>query len=152
VLLEAILHAVVPYKYVDHAYADAVLAIANTPGGLERVREIYGGSVVVIPYARSGFPLAKLCAQVFSSKVGEDTIGLVLMQQGIVSFGETARVSYERMVDLVTRAEQCLVDRGARPRDLSPVPQQWRMALSLTRPYQLSAKICVYVRLTIDFF
>jgi rhamnose utilization protein RhaD (predicted bifunctional aldolase and dehydrogenase) len=121
-LLEAILHAVVPYKYVDHAYADAVLAIANTPGGLERVREIYGDSVVVIPYARSGFPLAKLCAEVFSSEVGEDTIGLVLMQQGIVSFGETAKVSYERIVDLVTRAEQVLacaaivaIDRGARP-------------------------------------
>jgi len=121
-LLEAVLHAVVPYKYVDHVYADAVLAIANTPGGLERVREIYGDSVVVIPYARSGFPLAKLCTEVFSSEVREDTIGLVLMQQGIVSFGETAKVSYERIVDLVTRAEQVLacaaivaIDRGARP-------------------------------------
>ena len=113
--LEAILHAVLPYKYVDHAHADAVLAITNTPRGLERVREIYGDSVVIIPYARSGFPLAKRCADIFSSGAIENTIGIVFMQHGIVSCGETARVSYERMIDLVTRAEQYLIARGARP-------------------------------------
>lgn len=113
--LEAILHAVLPYKYVDHAHADAVLAITNTPRGLERVREIYGDSVVIIPYARSGFPLAKRCADIFSSGAIENTIGIVFMQHGVVSFGETARVSYERMIDLVTRAEQYLIARGARP-------------------------------------
>ena len=112
---EVILHAVLPYKYVDHAQADAVLAITNTPSGWERVREIYGDSAVIVPYARSGFPLAKLCAETLSPGVGESTIGIVLMQHGIVSFGETARISYERMVDLVARAEQYLVDRRARP-------------------------------------
>ena len=115
VSLEALLHAVLPHKYVDHVQADAVLAIVNTPGGLERVREVYGDSVVVVPYARTGLPLAKLCAEAFSSGVGENVVGVVLMQQGIVSFGETARVSYERMVDLVARAEQYLVEREARP-------------------------------------
>lgn len=113
--LDAISHAVLPYKYVDHAHADAVLAITNTPRGLERVREIYGDSVVIIRYARSGFPLAKICAETFPSEVGENTIGIVFMQHGIVSCGETARVSYERMIDLVTRAEQYLIARGARP-------------------------------------
>jgi len=113
--LEAMLHAILPYKYVDHTYPDAVLAITNTPSGLERLREVYGDSVVIIPYARSGFPLAKLCAEVFSSEVGENIIGIALMQHGIVSFGETAKTSYERMVDLVTHAEQYLIDRGARP-------------------------------------
>lgn len=113
--LEAISHAVLPYKYVDHTHADALLAITNTPSGLERVREIYGDSVVIIHYARSGFPLAKICAETFPSEVGENTIGIVLMQHGVVSFGETARVSYERMIDLVTRAEQYLIARGARP-------------------------------------
>jgi len=113
--LEAILHAVLPYKYVDHTQADAVLAITNTPSGLERIREIYDNAVVIIPYARSGFPLAKLCAETFSSEAEGNTIGIVLMQHGIVSFGETAKISYERMIDLVTRAEQYLIDRGARP-------------------------------------
>src|SRR4029450_5711374 len=53
--VEAILHAVLPFKYVDHTHADAVVTVTNTPGGEERVREIYGDSVVVIPYVMPGF-------------------------------------------------------------------------------------------------
>ena len=117
--VNALLHAVLPYKYVAHAYPDAVLAIVNTPGAQTRVREVFGDAVVVVPYARSGLPLARLCADVFPSEVGENTIGIVLMQQGIVSFGETAKASYERLVDLVTRAERYLSDHRAR---LTPVP------------------------------
>jgi len=113
--LEAMFHVVLPYKYVDHVQTDAVLAIANTPNGLEHFQEIYGDLVIVVPYARAGLPLAKVCAEALSSGVGENTIGVVLARQGIVSFGETAKVSYERLVDLVTRAEQYLVERKARP-------------------------------------
>ena len=110
-----LLHAVLPFRYVDHAQPDAVLAIANTPGGWQRFQEIYGQSVVLLPYRRSGLALAKMCATALSSGIGERTIGLVLMQNGVVSFGETAQASYERMVDLISRAEQYLADRGARP-------------------------------------
>ena len=112
--LNVLLHAVLPYKYVDHTQPDALLAVANTPGGWERFQEIYGDSVVIVPYARTGLPLAKLCAEALSSGTGEGILGLVLMQNGLVSFGETAKASYERMVDLVTRAERYLMDRGAR--------------------------------------
>src|SRR5438552_11437971 len=48
--VEAILHAILPYKYVDHTHSDAVLAVCNTEGGEKRIREIYGDLVVVIPY------------------------------------------------------------------------------------------------------
>src|SRR5574338_625561 len=47
--VETILHAILPYKYVDHTHADAVLAITNTPNGTDRIREVYGDSVVIIP-------------------------------------------------------------------------------------------------------
>lgn len=113
--LEAILHAVVPHKYVDHVYADAVLAIASTPAGLERFQEIYGDSVIVIPYARAGLSLARLCAEAFSSEAGKNIIGLVLMQNSVISFGETAKGSYERLVNLITCAEQYMVDHKVWP-------------------------------------
>ena len=115
--LDGLLHAIVPHRFVNHVYPDAVLAIANTPRGLERVREVFGDAIPVIPYARSGFPLAKLCAETFStssSRARTDTLGIVLMQHGLVSFGETARACYERTVDLVTRAEQYLRDHTPR--------------------------------------
>lgn len=111
--VETLIHAILPYKYVDHTHADALLAITNTPGGLERVREIYGDLVVIIPYVRSGFPLAKRCAEIVPNAVGPQTIGMVLMHHGLVSFGATAREAYERMLDLVTRAEQYLAEQQA---------------------------------------
>ncbi len=106
--VEAILHACLPYKYVDHTHADAVITITNTDGGLKRIREIYGDSVVIIPYVMPGFDLARLCAERFAADAGPQTRGMVLMNHGIFSFAETARESYERMIELVTRAEEYL--------------------------------------------
>ncbi|MGH8730022.1 MAG: class II aldolase/adducin family protein, partial [Burkholderiales bacterium] len=39
--VETILHAILPYKYVDHTHADALLAITNTPKSDELIRKIY---------------------------------------------------------------------------------------------------------------
>ncbi|HKB59025.1 MAG TPA: bifunctional aldolase/short-chain dehydrogenase [Gallionellaceae bacterium] len=106
--VEAILHAILPYRYVDHTHADAVIAITNTADGEARIREIYGDAVVVIPYVMPGFDLARLCAAHFARETGPNTIGMVLLNHGIFSFGETARESYERMIALVGRAEDYL--------------------------------------------
>ena len=106
--VEAILHACLPYKYVDHTHADAVLAITDTADGARRVRELYGDSVVVIPYVMPGFDLARLCAQEYPRQANANTIGMVLLNHGIFSFGDSARQSYERMIDLVSRAEDYL--------------------------------------------
>ncbi len=111
--VEAILHAVLPYKYVDHTHADAVITATNAPGGAERVQEIYGDSVVVIPYVMPGFDLARLCAARFPAEASSRTLGMVLMNHGIFSFGDSARESYERMIALVTRAEEYLARKGA---------------------------------------
>src|SRR6266542_4565100 len=63
--VETILHASLSFQFVDHTHADALLAITNTPHGVERVHDAYGESVVVIPYVMPGFDLAKLVAQEF---------------------------------------------------------------------------------------
>jgi rhamnose utilization protein RhaD (predicted bifunctional aldolase and dehydrogenase)/NAD(P)-dependent dehydrogenase (short-subunit alcohol dehydrogenase family) len=111
--VEAILHAALPYKFVDHTHADAVVTVTNSPDGLAHVREIYGSSVVIIPYVMPGFDLARLCAERFPAESGPETIGMVLLNHGIFSFGETARESYERMIHLVGLAEEFLEARGA---------------------------------------
>ena len=103
--VETILHASLPYKFVDHTHADAVLTVTNAPEGERRIRAIYGDTVVIIPYVMPGFDLAMLCAREYPRQAGPNTIGMVLMNHGIFSFGESARQSYERMIDLVGRAE-----------------------------------------------
>jgi rhamnose utilization protein RhaD (predicted bifunctional aldolase and dehydrogenase)/NAD(P)-dependent dehydrogenase (short-subunit alcohol dehydrogenase family) len=111
--VEAILHAILPYRFVDHTHADAVIAVCNTADGAARIRDIYGESVVVIPYVMPGFELARLCAERFPAQPGPALIGMVLLNHGIFSFGDTARESYERMIRLVGMAEEYLQRRGA---------------------------------------
>ena len=106
--VETILHALLPYKYVDHTHADAVVSITNTKDGMERIKSLYGNKVVIIPYVMPGFDLARLCAEIFPEKADSETIGMVLMNHGIFSFGDNARQSYERMIELVTMAEDYL--------------------------------------------
>jgi rhamnose utilization protein RhaD (predicted bifunctional aldolase and dehydrogenase)/NAD(P)-dependent dehydrogenase (short-subunit alcohol dehydrogenase family) len=118
--VETILHASLPYKFVDHTHADAVISMTNTANGWERIREVYGEDVVVIPYVMPGFDLARDCAQKFAAERSDRTIGMVLMNHGIFSFGATAAESYERMIALVDRAEVYLQKQGAW--DLPSVP------------------------------
>jgi len=111
--VEAILHAILPYPYVDHTHADAIVSITNTADGEARIREIYGDTMVVIPYVMPGFDLAKLCAERFAAEAGPNTIGMVLLNHGIFSFGQNAKESYERMIALVNRAENYLQSNNA---------------------------------------
>ena len=113
--IETILHGSLPYKYVDHTHADAVLAISDTGDGAHLIRQVYGDLCVIIPYLMPGFDLAKHCAREFPRQKTDRTIGMVLLNHGIFSFGATALESYERMIDLVSRAEDYLQSRGAWP-------------------------------------
>jgi rhamnose utilization protein RhaD (predicted bifunctional aldolase and dehydrogenase)/NAD(P)-dependent dehydrogenase (short-subunit alcohol dehydrogenase family) len=111
--VEAILHAIIPYKFVDHTHADAVIAVTNTSDGRKCIEEIFGGRVVIIPYVMPGFKLARLCAERFPQEATAQTEGMILLKHGIFTFGETARESYERMIALVDEAEHYLQNHGA---------------------------------------
>ncbi|MFM2082244.1 MAG: hypothetical protein RL380_935, partial [Verrucomicrobiota bacterium] len=111
--VEAIVHAVIPHKFVDHTHTDALLAVMNTPGGEARVREIYGDRVIVVPYVMPGFKLARLCAELYPKHATAKTIGLVLLNHGLFTFGDTAKISYERMIELVSLAEKHLEQKHA---------------------------------------
>ena len=111
--IETILHGCLPWNFVDHTHADAVLAVSNTQDGGRRIREVYGERCVVIPYLMPGFDLAQYCAREFRHQGTPATTGMVLLSHGIFSFGDTARESYERMIELVTLAEKYLESKRA---------------------------------------
>ena len=106
--VEAILHALIPYRFVDHTHADAIVTITNTADGEARIRELFGDEAIVLPYVMPGFDLAKLCAEALPELAKQRTIGMVLMNHGIFTFGDTAKESYDRMIELVGRAEDYL--------------------------------------------
>jgi rhamnose utilization protein RhaD (predicted bifunctional aldolase and dehydrogenase)/NAD(P)-dependent dehydrogenase (short-subunit alcohol dehydrogenase family) len=111
--VETILHAALPFKFVDHTHADAVVTITNTSNGEDRIREIYGERAVIIPYVMPGFDLAKEVVRIFSEQSSDKTEGMILMNHGIFTFGESAKESYERMINLVSEAEDYLINQDA---------------------------------------
>jgi rhamnose utilization protein RhaD (predicted bifunctional aldolase and dehydrogenase)/NAD(P)-dependent dehydrogenase (short-subunit alcohol dehydrogenase family) len=104
--VEALLHAFIPRKFIDHTHSTAMLALTDQPDGEALCREVYGERVGYVPYLMPGFGLAKAAAQVFDADPSVE--GLILVKHGIFSFGADARQAYERMIALVTLAEERL--------------------------------------------
>ena len=123
--IETLLHAVLPYKFVEHTHADSVLALTNTANGARIAVEVFGTLAPLVPFRHSGFALAKACHEVFTTQATADTIGLILLHHGVFAFGHTARESYENMLRLVTLAEQYLQRHGAWRLPADDAPGRW---------------------------
>jgi rhamnose utilization protein RhaD (predicted bifunctional aldolase and dehydrogenase) len=106
--VEAILHAVIPSAFVDHTHADAVVTITNTPDGMHRIGEIYGDRIFIVPYVMPGFELAREVYEMTRDVDWAELEGIILMNHGVFTFGDDARSSYERMIQIVTEAEDYL--------------------------------------------
>jgi rhamnose utilization protein RhaD (predicted bifunctional aldolase and dehydrogenase)/NAD(P)-dependent dehydrogenase (short-subunit alcohol dehydrogenase family) len=111
--IETLAHAFLPQKFIDHTHADAMLALTNQSAAAKRVREALGEDVIVLDYVKPGFKLAKAAAAAYESQPGSKA--MVWMRHGLVTWGRTARESYEATIELVTRAERYLAQRATRP-------------------------------------
>lgn len=111
--VEAILHALIPFDFVDHTHSDAVVAITNTPEGERTIQRVLGDRVLYIPYVMPGFALARLVYELTRDTDWSKYDGMVLQHHGIFSFANDGRESYERMIRLVTLAEDFLKAKGA---------------------------------------
>lgn len=120
--IETLLHAFLPAKAVLHTHADAILAITNTRGREETVKKCFGTSVITVPYRRPGFKLSQEVAEAFASSPSAS--GLILMNHGLITWGDSSREAYERHIALVTRAEEFLAALSAPPP--TPVPRSAR--------------------------
>ena len=111
--IETLLHAFLPGKFIDHTHAGAVLALTDQPDGAAVCAEAFGDKVILVPYIMPGFTLAK--AAWLAHRDNPDAEAMILMKHGVFTFGDTARSAYDRMIDLVSRAEQRV---AAAPRKL----------------------------------
>ena len=111
--VEALLHAIIPFKYVDHTHADAVVTITNNEKGERLIRKIYKNRVLIVPYVMSGFILAKKVYEMTRNINWHEVEGIILMNHGIFTFSDNAKASYEQMIHLVSLAENYLQASGA---------------------------------------
>ncbi|MGB9442291.1 MAG: bifunctional aldolase/short-chain dehydrogenase [Desulfobacterales bacterium] len=107
--VEALLHAFLPPKYIDHTHADSMLILTNQTEGTGLVKKALGPRVAVLPYTMSGLPLAKAVAAQYAKQ--PDLEAIVIINHGIFTFGEDALTSYERMIAYVDRAEKYVTQR-----------------------------------------
>ncbi|MBU3980723.1 MAG: bifunctional aldolase/short-chain dehydrogenase [Proteobacteria bacterium] len=110
--IETILHAIIPFKYVDHTHADSVLTITNNERGEELIQKIYKDQVLIVPYVKPGFILAKKVYELTRSIDWENIDAIILMNHGVFTFADDARTSYERMIHIASLAEDYLKKQG----------------------------------------
>ena len=154
--IETLLHAFIPLDWVDHSHADAILTLTNQPDGVGRIREVFGDSVGFVPYIKPGFDLSRVAADVYDSDPSVD--GLILDKHGLVTFGETAQASYERHIQLVSRAEARISQTWVGPRrpargtdsDASRLAVKLRGALSRRRHVIVRCDTTPRVRAFVD--
>lgn len=119
--IEAIVHAVIPHRFVDHSHADAILTLSNGQFGSGIWAELFGDRLAVLPYVKPGFDLAKQI-KAFRDKGGfDDCTGLVLEHHGLFTFSEDAEEAYTRHIEFVEIAERYLNDRFGPAQIGSPV-------------------------------
>ncbi len=119
--VEIMLHAFLPQKFIDHTHPSAVLGVIDQPDGEKRCADLFGDRMGFVPYLMPGFGLAKKAIEVFEGTKPAD--GLVLGKHGIVTFGESAHEAYERMIEMVSLAED-YIGRNAKSRTVATPRRQ----------------------------
>lgn len=110
--VESLLHAFLPFTAVQHSHADVIVTLTNQPNGHEAVREVFGNDVLILPYAMPGFDLAQLAVRTWEEGYREGMLGMVLLNHGLFTFGETTKEAYDRHIELITRAEEHLAEKA----------------------------------------
>ncbi|SVA10107.1 uncharacterized protein METZ01_LOCUS62961 [marine metagenome] len=102
--VETLLHTYLPHKYVDHTHSNAFLSLVNLKNSKEICKKLFGNKLGIVPYVMPGFELAKLCHNIYQSNTNVE--GLILLNHGIFTFGDTAKQSYDRMIKYVNVVEK----------------------------------------------
>ncbi len=145
--VETLLHAYLPHPFIDHSHATAMLALADLPEAAEIVAELFGDRVALVPYIMPGFGLAKKAAEVFEQK--PDVEGMLLVNHGHFTFGDTAKESYERHIEQVNAVEAYFARKGNRRPPARPVEKvdatrllpRLRGALAADRPREAAMPV-----------
>lgn len=126
--VEALLHAFLPHKFIDHTHASAILSLTNQKFGIKICKDILGDSAGIVPYVMPGFELAKMALSIYQQNT--NITSLILIKHGIFTFADNARDSYENMVSIVQNFEDYI--KANRKKFLTPTSQNYSDLLPLS--------------------
>lgn len=118
--IEAVLHAIIPHKHVDHTHANAIISLTNQPDGEAIIRDLFPDTTIV-PYVMPGFVLSQVCRRILKDQ--PDAKHMILMNHGIFTFHDDPRQSYDDMIGMCDAAEKRLERGAARPFGMARLPE-----------------------------
>ena len=134
--IETLLHAFLPFHSVVHSHADAIVALTNTRNSDELLHEVYGDRAAIVEYLRPGFALSKLVGQ--RVRENPDVDGVILVNHGLFTWGDTAKEAYLKHLNLVDTAAEYAEEKAkgrtifsVREGGLLPEDERRRLAAGL---------------------
>ncbi len=109
--IDTAMHGLVDALHVDHLHPDAGIAVATAADGEALTHEIFGDSVVWVPWRRPGFQLGLDIAEI--KEKNPQAIGCVLGGHGITAWGDTSDQAEERSLAIIRAAEAFIEERTA---------------------------------------
>ncbi|KIM07453.1 MAG: oxidoreductase [Sulfurovum sp. PC08-66] len=119
--VEAILHAIIPFKFVDHTHADAIVTISNSLHGKEHIAALFP-DFLIVDYVMPGFILAQKIYEMSHDADWQRRGGIILHHHGIFTFDNDAQKSYNKMIDAITKAEAFLETNASF--EIQSIPQE----------------------------
>nr|WP_146845405.1 bifunctional aldolase/short-chain dehydrogenase [Cellulomonas terrae] len=102
--IDTAMHALVDAAHVDHLHPDSGIAFATAADGEKLTAEVFGDTVVWVPWRRPGFQLGLDIAAIKAAN--PQAIGCVLGGHGITAWGDTSAEAEERSLHIVRTAEE----------------------------------------------
>jgi len=107
--IETLLHGFVGAQAVVHTHADAIVSLTNNDRPQEVLSGVYGKEVIALEYRRPGFRISREVADAIAAT--PQARALVLERHGTICWGATVREAYDATLELITRAEEAIVER-----------------------------------------
>ena len=95
-------------KVVQFTNANPILTLSCVSDATNEVENLFSADVMVVPPASSGSALAQTLQERLSSCDLDQLMGIVVLNHGLLTFGETGELAYRRHIELITRAEEYL--------------------------------------------
>jgi rhamnulose-1-phosphate aldolase len=108
--IDTAMHGLVDAAHVDHLHPDSGIAIATAADGEALTKEIFGDSVVWVPWRRPGFQLGLDIAEIKAQN--PRAIGCILGGHGITAWGETSEEAEAHSLMIIDTAAAYIAENS----------------------------------------
>ena len=140
--IDTAMHGLVDAAHVDHLHPDSGIAIATAADGPALTEQIFGDTVVWVPWRRPGFQLGLDIAAIKAAN--PQAIGCILGGHGITAWGDTTQECEAHSLRIIDTAAAYIAEH-ARAEPFGPVSDGYA-ALPPTERRAKAAALAPYLR------